>query len=492
MARGRRARRPLVPLALSVILGATLLSVAPATADDVPTLRVFAAQSQLTVERDRHGFVYLDPGMWIKSVGGDFELRVARTDYESPITLTQVDSETGVVLRALPVEMLDGFYGLKDFVRVKVLDADGKQVFGYPMPFCPNSWYQQRLSDDAPLVSHYPYWCGGGPLTRGAVWGIDDGWAAALVGGYYYGLGWEADRKHYTIRMTVDPAWADLLGIADEDTVAQVHVIAVDRGTLGAAAAPAEPAAPVYTPGPAVPDVTDPPVVSLPDLYALPAWSMGAYRHKGRDLLGFNATEWNEGPGTFVIEGFRGPDEPKMNAYQYFIVDGEPVGRTQIGELEFHLGGGHNHWHFEEFTEYTLLDASKTEVLVSGKQSWCLVNTDAVDLTVPNANWQGYGQDLSTSCGGPSALWIREVLDVGWGDTYSQYVSGQAFDITDLPNGRYYVRVHVNPTGSILEASTANNVQDRLIRLKGGLGHRRVVVPPWNGIDTESYCYYCG
>src|SRR3990172_6524165 len=154
MARGRRARRPPVPFVFSVILGATLLSVAPATADDVPTLRVFAAQSQLTVERDRHGFVYLDPGMWITSVGGDFELRVARTDYESPITLTQVDSETGVGLRALPVEMLDGFYGLKDFGRVKVLDADGKQVFGYPMPFCPNSWYQQRLSDDAPLVSH--------------------------------------------------------------------------------------------------------------------------------------------------------------------------------------------------------------------------------------------------------------------------------------------------------------------------------------------------
>ena len=487
-----RRRRPAIPLVASMVLLSTLLASGPATASHVPSLRMFAAQSKITVERERRDFVYLDPGVWITPLGGDFELRVARTDYESPITLTQVDSGTGAVMRTLPVEMLDGFYGLKDFAHVEVLDADGEQVLGYPMPWCPNSWYQQRLSDDSPLNSHYPYLCGGGPFTRGTIWGIDDGWASALVGGYYYGLGWRADRRHYTIRMTIDPAWVALLEIGEEDAVAEVNVTAVDRGTLDVASAPAGPAAPIYTPYAAVPDITGPPAYSLPDLYALPAWSMGVHQRKGRDLLGFSATEWNEGPGTFVIEGFRGPDDPTMDAYQYFLIDGVPVGRALIGELEFHAGGRHNHWHFEEFTEYSLLDSSKTEVLVSDKQSWCLVNTDAIDLTVSNANWQGWGQDLFTSCGGPSALWIREVLDVGWGDTYSQYVSGQAFDITDLPNGRYYVRVHVNPTGSIRETSSDNNVEDRLIRIKGRPGQRRVVVPPWNGIDTEGYCYYCG
>ena len=44
---------------------------------------------------------------------------------------------------------------------------------------------------------------------------------------------------------------------------------------------------------------------------------------------------------------------------------------------------------------------------------------------------------------------------------------GQAFDITDLPNGSYYVRVHVNPTGSILESDADNNIEDRLIKLSG-------------------------
>ncbi|MGZ5352522.1 MAG: lysyl oxidase family protein, partial [Actinomycetota bacterium] len=222
---------------------------------------------------------------------------------------------------------------------------------------------------------------------------------------------------------------------------------------------------------------------------ALPAWGVATYHRRGRDLLAFNATEWNAGPGTLVVEGFRGPDQELMDAFQYFLVDGRAVGRAPIGQMEFHPQ--HHHWHFQQFTEYLLLDADSGEVAISGKQSWCLANTDAIDLAVPNANWAGYGGDLFTMCGGPGALWIREVLDVGWGDTYSQYIAGQAFDVTDLPNGDYYIRVHVNPTGSMLEGSPDNNIEDRLIQLRGKPGARRVVVPPWHGIDTEGGCYFC-
>jgi hypothetical protein len=118
-------------------------------------------------------------------------------------------------------------------------------------------------------------------------------------------------------------------------------------------------------------------------------------------------------------------------------------------------------------------------VIVSDKQSLCLVNTDALDLTVPNANLTTRGLELRTSCGGPKALWIREVLEVGWADTYGQGVGSGAFDITDLRNGAHYVRVQVNPLGSLFEADTSNNVQDRLIRLRGRPGHRRVIVPRW-------------
>jgi hypothetical protein len=483
-------RRPIVPLAVAVVVMATLFA-GPVGAAATPTLRLFVASTQITVERGRNDFIYVDPGAWITpDGGGSFELRVSRPDYDTPVTLQQVDAETADVLRTFDAANLEGWSGLKDFAHYQVLNGRGEVILSDTITFCPNSYIRQRLSDDSPLTTTYPYFCGGGPFTRGMIWGIDEGWASALIGGYYYGLGWRADHHKYTIEFEIDPAWVDLLSIAPGNESAEVQVLAVDRGTLEPVAKPDIPA---YTPYPKTPIVTSPPdPASAPDLVALPGWGISTYSRKGHDYLGFNSTEWNAGPGTMVVEGFRGTDDDTMDAFQYFLVDGEPIGRAQIGELEFHAGGGHNHWHFEEFTQYSMLDAAKSQILISGKQSWCLVNTDALDLTLPNANLQGYGGDLFTSCGGPGALWVREVLDVGWGDTYGQYVKGQAFDITDLPNGRYYIRVHVNPTGSMFEASTDNNIEDRLIRLRGKPGNRRVIVPPWHGIDTENYCYYCG
>ena len=494
MSAGRR-HRPLVPLvqiALAFVLMATLFAAPVGAAGSTPTLRLFVSSTQMTVERDRRDFIFVDPGAWVTPVTDDFELWVGRPDYDTPITIKQVDPNTKAVLRTFPAEDMDGWSGLKDFAHYEVRDADGEVVAGDTFTFCPNGYLRQRLSDESPLNPSFPYFCNGGPFTKGSIWGIDEGWATGIIGDYYYGLGWKAERRNYTLTFWIDPAWVSLLEISPSDASAEVHVTAVDHGTLSVQHKSVQPAAPKATPYPKTPIVTDPDPQSLPDLVALPGWAMSTYARHNHDYLAFNSTEWNAGPGTMVVEGFRGTNDPSMDAFQYFLVDGQPTGRAPIGELEYHAGGGHNHWHFEEFTQYTLLDASQQQILVSGKQSWCLVNTDAIDLTLPNANLLGYGQDLSTSCGGPGALWIREVLDVGWGDTYGQYVKGQAFDITGLPNGTYFVRVHVNPTGAMFESSTANNIEDRLIKLRGKPGHRRVVVPPWHGIDTENYCTYCG
>ena len=493
MPAGRRCRRfvPVLQIALAFVLMATLFARPVGATGTTPTLRVFVSQSRITVERNRRDFVFADPGAWVTPVGDDFELWVSRPDYDTPITIKQVDPDTKAVLRTFPAPAKDAWAGLKDFAHYKVRDADGKVVAGDTFSFCPNGHPRQRLSDESPLNPTYPSFCNGGPFTRGSIWGIDDGWATGLIGGLYRGLGWKAERRNYRITFRIDASWVDLLDISPVDATAVVHVRAVDRETLAPRRTTAQLAVPNATPSPRTPIVTDPDPLSLPDLVALPGWGMSTYARRGDDYLTFSSTEWNAGPGTLVVEGFRGTEDPKMDAFQYFLRDGLPVGKAPIGQLEYHAGGGHNHWHFEQFTRYTLLDGSRQQVLVSGKQSWCLVNTDAIDLTLPDANLREFGQDLGTSCGGPSALWIREVLDVGWGDTYDQYVAGQAFDITDLPNGTYYVRVHVNPLGAMIESSTANNVEDRLIRLRGKPGHRRVVVPPWHGIDTENVCFYC-
>jgi len=482
-----RPRRTFASFVLLLASLTVLAGMPPAAAVDPPKVRLFAATTTVTVERDRRNFVFVDPGIWVASVGGGFELRATRADYDSPVTLVQTDPTTGAILRTLPVELLRGWSGLKDFLHLSVRDAHGTLLTRESFDFCPNTYYRARLDDEGPVNSAYPYICGGNPFTRGMVWGIDDHWAVTAMSDF--GLGFNAPRRNYSLRVWVDPQWVEALGLEPHESEARVRIEVFDRGTIPARAE--RTVASPYAPGPRVPTTTTPDPEGLPDLVALPAWGITTYHRRGRDYLAFNATEWNAGPGTLVVEGFREVDQDVMDAYQYFHVDGVPVGRAPVGQLEFHRS--HTHWHFEEFTQYSMLDASSGEIAISGKQSWCLANTDAIDLAVPNANWNAFfGGDLFSMCGGPGAIWIREVLDVGWGDTYGQFIPGQAFDITDLPNGEYYIRTEVNPTGLLFEGTTANNIQDRLIELHGDPGDRGASVPPWHGIDTEGGCFpYC-
>jgi hypothetical protein len=80
---------------------------------------------------------------------------------------------------------------------------------------------------------------------------------------------------------------------------------------------------------------------------------------------------------------------------------------------------------------------------------------------------------------------VREYLPVGWGDTYTQDVAGQAFNITGLPNGTYYIEVIANPQHVLREQSATSDVSLRKVILGGTPGHRTVQVPPWHGIDPE-------
>jgi hypothetical protein len=236
------------------------------------------------------------------------------------------------------------------------------------------------------------------------------------------------------------------------------------------------------------PDGSDarPDRATVPDLRALPAFQISTSNAGELDLLNFGAVTWNAGPAPMVIDGFRSPTDPElMDGYQTFYADGKAIGSAPIGTLEYHRGGGHDHWHFQDFSRYELVSEQGKSQL-SGKQSWCLANNYPVDLTLPGVVWTLQQESLATSCGSEDALWVRQVLAVGWGDLYMQSVSGQSFDITDLPNGVYTIRITANPEGNLYEASTRNNASERIVRLGGVPGARTVSVPPYRGIDTEA------
>ena len=173
-----------------------------------------------------------------------------------------------------------------------------------------------------------------------------------------------------------------------------------------------------------------------------------------------------------------------MDAYEYFFDPAENVvGRAPAGTLEYDTRPGHDHWHLRQLASYELVGRSRT--IISQKQSFCIAPTDPVDLTMPGAQ----AAQVALGFGGtvcdlfqPGSIWVREELPAGWGDTYTQEVAGQAFDITNVPNGSYKIVVRVNPLGVLHETSTADDVAVRRIRLMGPRDARRVEVAPWHGI----------
>jgi hypothetical protein len=486
--------RPARPRSLFlVVLVLALVSTtqqAPAQTPDPPSLRLVAASNRVTL--DRYGQrVYLNLGVWTAVSGGDLRLEVSRPDYESPVGIVQTDAG-GTLIQDLPAEVLDGWSGLREFAGVTFRKAStGRFVAGGKFTFCPNSYDRQRADDTGSDVPTYPDSCGGSyfPFLKGTVWGIDQGWAINALGGSEFdefGVPrLRVPEGRYQVTVRIDRRYVELFAIAPEDARVVLDVTVRDSDEpFFPYRRPAGKAEPVR-PEAAVPIVTDPDPSTLPDLAALPLWNLGITHRPRGDFVMFAASPWNAGPAPMVVEGFRRPGEDIMDAYQYFYdQDENVVGRAPVGTLEFHHGGGHNHWHMRQLVEFSLVDASGSEVVLSKKQSFCIAPTDAVDLSVEGADYVPWSLRLSSRCGSSESIWVREALAAGWADTYFQSVSGQALNVTNVPNGWYYVRLEMNPLGNMYDSTPGNEIADRLIHLGGRRGSRTLQVMPWFGIEA--------
>ena len=494
--RRRRSGAIAVALSLALAASAALTAGAAGAQGAAPSIRLVTGSNAVTVTRSPGRKAYLGLSVYVAAVGGAFEIRAIRPDYDHPVGVFQVVDQGGTAtMNPLPAWIDRDWQGLAKFVHVTVTDAAGHVILDRYHPFCPGSGDLARLNDDGPDVPTYPQSCGGNPFQLGAVWGIDDGWAANVFG--YSSDAINGPDGHYTATVSIAPKYQALFDVAPSDASVSIDVTVKTSGhivcapfcaTSSGRSAVRRPGAPALGSAHAsVPIVTDPDPSILPDLVALPAWGITVEHdnRSGRDFLDFGATIWDKGPSPMDIEGFRQPDQPMMDAWEYFYANGVPVGRAQAGTMMYDARPGHQHWHFEQFAQYTLLDTNRQTVVRSRKTGFCLAPTDAIDMTVPNAIWNPYSIGLSTACGGEGALWVREALPVGWGDTYFQSLPGQSFDITDLPNGTYYIQITANPAGLLMEGSTTNNTEIRRVVLGGRPGHRTLKVPAWHGIDPE-------
>src|SRR5260370_21924219 len=129
------------------------------------------------------------------------------------------------------------------------------------------------------------------------------------------------------------------------------------------------------------------------------------------------------------------------------------MGRARAGKMGFREKPGNTHWHFQQLAQYRLLSKSKPIVLRSQKVGFCIAPTDPVSLLLPHALWQPSFTGFFGACGSQTALSVQEMMPIGWGDTYFQFLPGQSFAITNLPHGTYYIQIIPNPDNVLPESN---------------------------------------
>jgi hypothetical protein len=485
----RGATAALIPI--TVAAAVTLIASAQhtATAQTQPPLRLEASTTNVTLLRlaqpGGSSRIQLDLGTYVVAGADPVEIRVTRKSYDDPIVASRIVFRNGVrEAEPLPAGIVTGWNGLSKFLHVTFTDAAGKKVYDKDRDFCPNSDAVTGSRPDAPERSPYPTVCGNHPFTLGALWGIQATWPANTINDGRDGTDPElasVPDGQYTATVSVNEPHRRAFGIPADKATATVKVTiqpGVDRSWELPAAGAVRPS-----------DNPQLPANPRPDLRALPAFGVRVVAatpaDPKKDLLSFSASTWNGGNAPLVVDAFRPPGTETMEAYQsVFDATGAQVGADKVGSMDFDPREGHKHWHLQGLASYSLLGTDK-RVLRRQQGGSCIAPTDPIDMTLANAVRRPASRSkLFAPCGKATARNIRQALDIGWGMTDPRSGVNQSFDISDLPNGSYYIEIRVNPDNTLHESDLDNNTSLREIVLGGAPGARTVTVPPVGAVDA--------
>lgn len=480
-------RRYSAPLAVALLL--SLAAPATAAEDPAPALTLRKPTGSIKAQTDSNRWVSFPIPLWVQAPERAFELHVGRSHTADPIAVNWQSEAGAMPLPAFAVEDWNG-WGLKNFFDISVRDIEGNKIRHRRTNWCPAGYERARIAPNAE-PERYPQLCGGGnPFTRYQVWGLERGWAVnsdlwsqfKMKPGFYW------------LEVRVTKPYREALRL--EPTL-QTYRLTVTQGRGGGWAGPkpqpidrvvnvheGRPGGPTST-GAERPVITnadpEPDPSTISDLASVPAWNIQLVNQRGRETLTFAATVWNAGPAPLMVDGFRRGSGELMDAYQSFVDEsGDVVGYGNVGTFEWDPRRGHTHWHFTDFARYQLLDAGEGEVVRSTKEAFCLAPTDAEDLLIERAEWRPGNMGFS-QCGWKDSISIREVLPAGWGDTYMQWTPGQSFDVTDLPDGDYFLETMANPDGKLFDVTPSNDRALRALTLSHVGGQRIVSVAPYVG-----------
>lgn len=121
------------------------------------------------------------------------------------------------------------------------------------------------------------------------------------------------------------------------------------------------------------------------------------------------------------------------------------AGRPTLDNPMWEYDACHDHFHFEGYAQYDLIDAATSSVLPIGvKHGFCLRDLGSWDGSVPAERCSLYDCDY-------------QGLGVGCYDVYVPELDCQWVDITDVAPGEYELRVTVNSEARIQELDRSNN-----------------------------------
>jgi hypothetical protein len=208
----------------------------------------------------------------------------------------------------------------------------------------------------------------------------------------------------------------------------------------------------------------------LPDLAMLPPFDFHLETTKDdRRLLRFSTVSVNVGPGRFRIYGTDTVDGVADHGDILSVVqmikheDGTSSSRDTTARMSW-SGDGHDHWHVLDFQKFKLVGLDSTAFGNVAKTGFC--SFDSYPYLSPRPAFFTSDRDICQTNGTGKVLMGTSR---GWGDIYRWSIAFQWIDITDLPNGRYKVRVVVDPPfttgGAFRESDDSNNRSWTKIRI---------------------------
>ena len=187
------------------------------------------------------------------------------------------------------------------------------------------------------------------------------------------------------------------------------------------------------------------------------------------DTLRIQSVFGNIGDGVFEIRRSENrPVNGRFDVFQRVYDSSDPFGvPTDFFANTAVYHGGHGHIHFEDMTDFDLLELTITDGMLGvGERvaGVAKVSSNLHDITSlgRTRRWGDFSGLPSFESGNAG---LRQIVSVGHGDVYNFGTDGQSFSVAGVPKGFYWLRQTVDPRDVIRETDETNNAFEILIDL---------------------------